>query len=140
MASLSCLSYKHVQKNLRDKVKRLKLVGTPIVAQRLKRMPTINDKLKRFPTMNLSRMQDIGGIRAVVESYRDVLKLDDAYKNKSKYSQFEHCLLRGKNYIQVCAWGCADYYQGWRKGFLSPHNANHRGEESLGNSLCENKI
>jgi putative GTP pyrophosphokinase len=42
-------------------------VGAPVqVSQRLKRYPTILDKLVREPTMQLSRMQDIGGCRAVV--------------------------------------------------------------------------
>jgi ppGpp synthetase/RelA/SpoT-type nucleotidyltranferase len=40
--------------------------GRPIVAQRLKRVPTIADKLRREPTMKLSRMADIGGVRAVL--------------------------------------------------------------------------
>jgi putative GTP pyrophosphokinase len=39
-----------------------------IVAQRLKRMPTILDKLGRQPTMDITRMQDIGGCRAVLPS------------------------------------------------------------------------
>lgn len=40
--------------------------GAPVVvAQRLKRMPTILDKLTRHPAMQLTRMQDIGGCRAV---------------------------------------------------------------------------
>ena len=40
------------------------------VAQRLKRMPTILDKLTRHPMMKLSRMQDIGGCRVIVEAGR----------------------------------------------------------------------
>ncbi len=87
------------QSNLRRKVKSLDLPGTPIVAQRLKRMPTIIDKLKRYPMMNFSQMQDIGGVRAVVDTYRDVQRLEQAYKNKSKFSSVEHRLLREKNYI-----------------------------------------
>ncbi len=38
----------------------------PRVAQRLKKFPTIVDKLLREPTMKLSRMADIGGVRAVL--------------------------------------------------------------------------
>lgn len=38
------------------------------VSQRLKRLTTIIDKLLREPTMALSRMQDIGGCRAIVDS------------------------------------------------------------------------
>lgn len=45
----------------------VKTVGAPvIVAQRLKRMPAIIGKLARFPQMDLSRMQDIGGCRAIL--------------------------------------------------------------------------
>ncbi|HVY97554.1 MAG TPA: RelA/SpoT domain-containing protein [Solirubrobacterales bacterium] len=40
--------------------------GKPVVAQRLKKFPTIAGKLLREPTMKLSRMADIGGVRAVV--------------------------------------------------------------------------
>jgi ppGpp synthetase/RelA/SpoT-type nucleotidyltranferase len=39
--------------------------GRPVVAQRLKKLPTIGNKLGREPTMKLSRMADIGGVRAV---------------------------------------------------------------------------
>lgn len=38
----------------------------PKVTQRLKKFPTIVDKLLREPTMKLSRMADIGGVRAVL--------------------------------------------------------------------------
>ena len=40
--------------------------GTPVVAQRLKKAPTISSKLLREPKMKLSRMADIGGVRAVL--------------------------------------------------------------------------
>lgn len=44
----------------------VKSEGAPVVvAQRLKRMPTILDKLGRHSAMQLTRMQDIGGCRAV---------------------------------------------------------------------------
>lgn len=57
------------QATLRTKLK--DYPGYPIVAQRLKRMPTIIDKLKRFENMKLSTMQDIGGVRAVLDSVED---------------------------------------------------------------------
>lgn len=38
-----------------------------IVAQRLKRLPTIIGKLNRFKDMSLSRMQDIAGVRIIVD-------------------------------------------------------------------------
>ncbi len=56
--------------------------GSPIAAQRLKRMPTIIDKLKRYPTMRLTDMQDIGGVRAVLESIHDVNRLANEYRKK----------------------------------------------------------
>ncbi|HET7485711.1 MAG TPA: RelA/SpoT domain-containing protein [Solirubrobacterales bacterium] len=40
--------------------------GEPVVAQRLKRIPTIAGKLLREPGMKLSRMADIGGVRAIL--------------------------------------------------------------------------
>ena len=40
--------------------------GKPVVAQRLKRVPTIAGKLLREPAMKLSRMADIGGVRALL--------------------------------------------------------------------------
>ena len=42
--------------------------GKPVVAQRLKRLPAVGDKLVREPRMKLSRMADIGGVRAVLPS------------------------------------------------------------------------
>ncbi len=48
----------------------VKTAGAPVVvAQRLKRMPAIVGKLARFPRMDLSRMQDIGGCRAILPDH-----------------------------------------------------------------------
>jgi ppGpp synthetase/RelA/SpoT-type nucleotidyltranferase len=43
-----------------------------VVSQRLKRLPTIVDKLSRHPNMKLTRMQDIGGCRAILASRGEV--------------------------------------------------------------------
>lgn len=52
---------------------RTQLVTTGgFVALRLKRLPSVEAKLRRFPAMHLSRMQDLGGCRAVVPSVREV--------------------------------------------------------------------
>lgn len=51
------------------------------VTQRLKRRQTIMDKVQREPTLDLSRMQDIGGCRAVVESIDDLRRLEERVKN-----------------------------------------------------------
>lgn len=68
----------------------------PIVAQRLKRLQTIKDKLKRYPSMRLSRMQDIGGVRAVVNSIDEVRELQREYSSEIK---FTHKLVNQKDYI-----------------------------------------
>jgi len=82
------------QATLRNKVK--KFSGKPIVAQRLKRMPTIVDKLQRYPDMKLTRMQDIGGVRAVLDSIEDVNRLAAEYREESR---FNHTLKQEKDYI-----------------------------------------
>lgn len=46
------------------------------VSQRLKRVPTIIDKLIREPSLALSRMQDIGGCRAVLASIDEVRRVE----------------------------------------------------------------
>jgi hypothetical protein len=68
----------------------------PTVAQRIKRLPSIRHKLERYPGMNLSRMQDIGGCRAVVGSVRRVGELADYYKTRSR---IKHKLVREDPYI-----------------------------------------
>jgi putative GTP pyrophosphokinase len=67
-----------------------------LVAQRLKRAPSVISKLQRFKTMNLSQMQDIGGLRAVVESVSRVKKLEASYRRSS----FKHVLVSSKDYIK----------------------------------------
>lgn len=52
-----------------------------IIAQRLKRTPTIIDKLKREPGIQLSTMQDIGGLRAIVNTIQQLERLKDRYEN-----------------------------------------------------------
>ncbi len=83
------------QATLRVKLRRFG--GQPIVAQRLKRMPTIIDKLKRYPAMKLTTMQDIGGLRAILNSVGDVQKLARDFKS----ARFAHQLVDEKDYIQA---------------------------------------
>jgi len=66
-----------------------------LVAQRLKRAPSIILKLKRFEGMRLARMQDIGGLRAVVNTISQARKLETAYRTAG----FQHELLTVRNYI-----------------------------------------
>jgi ppGpp synthetase/RelA/SpoT-type nucleotidyltranferase len=81
------------QATLRRKVSKYK---SPIVAQRLKRLPTIIDKLSRYPDMSLARMQDIGGVRAVVNSIDEVRAIQAEYEDTSR---FTHELYKKNDYI-----------------------------------------
>src|SRR4051794_19722220 len=69
----------------------------PTVAQRIKRLPSIRHKLERMPEMQLSRMQDIGGCRAVLSSVEIVNELVDYYRSKSR---MKHKLVRDYPYIE----------------------------------------
>jgi len=66
-----------------------------IVVQRLKRVRSIAAKLFREKNMSLSRMEDIGGCRAVVGNINQVY---DLY-NKLKKSRTKHELFRERDYI-----------------------------------------
>jgi len=80
--------------------KRLTKYPKAISAQRLKRMPTILDKLKtRETSMRLSAMQDIGGIRAVVQIVSQAEKLAKEYRESER---FTHLLKEAqcRNYIE----------------------------------------
>lgn len=81
------------QATLRTKLK--KIDPDALVAQRLKRTPSILNKLKRFLGMSLSRMQDIGGLRAVVSNLNQLSRL---YKNY-KETNFTHELVSEHNYV-----------------------------------------
>lgn len=81
------------QATLRQKLKVID--RNAIVAQRLKRAPSIILKLQRFGGMKLARMQDIGGLRAVVGSIEKVRELETAYRN----ARFKHVLTSSKNYV-----------------------------------------
>jgi len=81
------------QATLRAKIK--KIDRDAIIAQRLKRTPSIINKLERLTGMKLSRMQDIGGLRAVVKTLDQANALEKSYKD----SQFQHELITERNYI-----------------------------------------
>jgi len=68
----------------------------PTVAQRIKRLPSIRHKLERFHGMQLSRVQDIGGCRAVLSSVESV----DAVVGAHKRSRMKHTLARETDYIR----------------------------------------
>ena len=52
------------------------------VSQRMKRFMTIIDKLQREPTLPLSRMQDIGGCRAILESVDEIRRVEARLKRR----------------------------------------------------------
>lgn len=81
------------QATLRQKLKAID--DKALVAQRLKRTPSIIAKLQRFTGMNLARMQDIGGLRAVVSSISKVRQLENAYKK----ANFKHKITSSDDYI-----------------------------------------
>lgn len=86
------------QATLRDKLRALNIENA-LVAQRLKRAPSILNKLARFDKMMLSRMQDIGGLRAVVPNMTALRKLHQSYTQAP--ARFRHKILPAKDYIQT---------------------------------------
>ena len=105
---------------------KLKQVDTnALVAQRLKRTPSIIAKLQRFSGMQLSRMQDIGGLRAVLGDMGQVRSILDAYEHAS----FQHERMPAKDYI---AQPKAD---GYRSVHLIFRYKNDRAPEYNGLSL-----
>lgn len=82
------------QSTLRSKLQNIDKKA--IVAQRIKRLPSTVLKLRRFKGMQLARMQDIGGLRAVVGNLKQVYELEKSYL-KSK--RLKHKLCNHKNYI-----------------------------------------
>ena len=66
-----------------------------LVAQRLKRLASVEAKLRRFPKMKVSRMQDLGGCRAVLPSVRAVGELVESYRTGRE----EHEFVKESDYI-----------------------------------------
>lgn len=67
-----------------------------IVVQRLKRLDSIIGKLRRFPQMNLSKMQDLGGCRVILDNIEQVY--DFVSSHKSSTTSFT--LKKENDYIQ----------------------------------------
>lgn len=71
------------------KTRAQKISDKAIVAQRLKRTPSILLKLSNHKTMRLSTMQDIGGLRAILDTTEEAYGLLALYKkSRSKHSMF----------------------------------------------------
>jgi len=66
-----------------------------LAVQRLKQVPSIFNKLERELSMSLSRMEDIGGCRAVVSTSTLVNRIYKILKN----SRTKHILHRERHYI-----------------------------------------
>lgn len=67
-----------------------------IIVHRLKRLDSIIEKLKRFPQMRLSKMQDLGGCRIILNSIEQVY--DSISNYKSSFSLYT--LKKENDYIQ----------------------------------------
>ncbi|MGD9732861.1 MAG: hypothetical protein AB7U45_11835 [Desulfamplus sp.] len=93
----ACHSYpvNTFQSNLRKKIKDNGFKNA-LVVQRLKRVPSIIGKLERFPSMQLSRMQDIGGLRVILTTIDQVRALINDFNS----SKFRHELVREYDYIK----------------------------------------
>lgn len=92
----SCHAYpiNTFQATLRMRLK--KVGGNHLVAQRLKRTPSIIKKLQLNTGMQMVRMQDIGGLRAVVDTLTQVRKLQNLYTKNS----LTHELIGVDDYIK----------------------------------------
>lgn len=82
------------QATLRTRLKRID--PEAIVAQRLKRTPSILNKLRRLQGMNLARMQDIGGLRAVVATTMALERIKETYLG----SKLTHELISQYDYVR----------------------------------------
>lgn len=106
------------QATLRSKLKTIDRQA--IVAQRLKRIPSIVEKLKRYPGMQLARMEDIGGLRAIVSDLDGVRRLYEDYQ----HAHFKHVLFKEHDYIREPK--CS----GYRSVHLVFQYRNDRNEET----------
>ena len=82
------------QATLRTRLK--KIDEAALVAQRLKRTPSILNKLSRLKGMSLARMQDIGGLRAVVGTTKQLAVLNESYLS----SKLTHKLVSQYDYVR----------------------------------------
>jgi hypothetical protein len=84
------------QVTLRTKARQVGSGSEPLIAQRTKRLASIELKLRRFRGMTLSRMQDIGGCRAVLPNIAHVDALNLVYQRSS----FRHTLVKETDYLR----------------------------------------
>jgi GTP pyrophosphokinase len=82
--SLHARPLARVNANLRYYIR--KAGAVPEVTQRLKRFSTIVHKLQREPTMTLTTMEDIGGVRAILPSQKQVLAVCDMLDKADRWT------------------------------------------------------
>ena len=85
-----------IQMRLRDKITEIDR-RSPFVSQRIKRLPAIDSKLRRLKSVRLSKMQDLGGCRAVVASMDRVSRLERSFQS----GRIRHRLERKSDYIST---------------------------------------
>lgn len=73
-----------INANLRHYVRKHEAVDAQ-VSQRLKRLETIVGKLQREPTMALARMEDIGGVRAIVTTQAQIDAIVSDIRSQSRW-------------------------------------------------------
>ena len=78
---------------LEERTRRVNAEG--LVAQRLKRLASVEAKIRRFPKMLVSRMNDLGGCRAILPAAADVERLLAVYDKQRQ----GHELIRKYDYI-----------------------------------------
>lgn len=70
--------------------------GAPVVAQRLKKLPTMVGKLLRTPGMKLARMEDIGGVRAVLPDERAAYRIAGRLRKNWTVTRFRDYITEPK--------------------------------------------
>ncbi|MBP9711799.1 MAG: RelA/SpoT domain-containing protein [Candidatus Pacebacteria bacterium] len=71
-----------------------------LISQRLKRAPSIVNKLKIQKNMSLSQMQDIGGLRAVMNDLNEMYELRDLIRSGEKQTAFKSTFIRETDYVK----------------------------------------
>lgn len=85
--------------NVTLRKKRKMIYQDAVVARRLKRLQTIIDKISnRQQDMNLSRMQDVGGVRIVMQNIEQVYRMKRVYQEGSFSYKLKNKLTR--DYIE----------------------------------------
>lgn len=78
-----------VNMGLRSYIRTCLGIDAMLVAQRLKRREQIELKLARFPDTKLARMEDIGGVRAVLTGQNQVFRVWDHMTRLARRSPWE---------------------------------------------------